>query len=306
MLDNDLATRRRWLIGLTLAVLAGVVVLVMVDDPPGGVGWAGAALLGVVEGITEYLPVSSTGHLAVVADLRWSDAGESLSRALDSYLIVIQAGAIVAVFGLYWRRFRDMIVGLFSAGDGRNLALAMIVAFIPAGLAGLFLGDLIKERLFGLVPIAWAWIVGGLVILWVERDRPLQADAVELEELTRGRALLIGIAQVLALWPGVSRSLVTILGGRAVGLTTRAAVEFSFLLGAATLLVASIYEGAGNLDSIVTDIGARPAVIGFVVATISAAAAARWLVTYLSRHSLAIFGWYRIAIGVIALVFLVG
>lgn len=290
-----------------LAALVAVGVwLALVDAGPGEVGWSGAALLGLIEGITEYLPVSSTGHLAVAADLRWPGADAPLRSALDSYLIVIQAGAIVAVFGLYWRRFRDMLTGLVAGGEGRHLAVAMVVAFIPSGLAGLLLADTIKERLFGLVPVAWAWLAGGALILWVERVRPLRDQRFDLGDLTLRRALLIGLAQILALWPGVSRSLVTILGGRAVGLTTRAAVEFSFLLGAATLLVASVYEGAGNLDSILADIGAGPALLGFGVATLSAALAARWLVSYLARHSLAVFGWYRIAIGVVTLLFLIG
>ena len=244
------ATRSPAIAWSLAAFVTGLVFLSILASDSNDVGWAGVALLGLVEGITEYLPVSSTGHLAAITELVWPG---TTTESLDSYLIVIQAGAILAVLGLYWRRFKDIAVGLVSGGAGRRIALGLLVAFIPAALAGLVLGDVIKDRLFALVPIAAAWIAGGLVILWVEyRARLRGADPLETIELRR--AGLIGLVQVLALWPGTSRSLATIVGGRLAGLSTAAAVEFSFLLGSVTLLAASVYEGAGNFDGIISDI----------------------------------------------------
>ena len=299
---------RRFGIGQLLAavvitgVLGWLVLSADVDSPAFGFGWRTTALLGVVEGVTEYLPISSTGHLAVTAELLWSPA--SASQAVDSYLIVIQAGAILAVFGLYRHRFLEVLAGLTRGGDGRRLAVAIGVALLPAAAVGVLFGTIIKQRLFGLVPIAWAWIVGGLVVLVADRhqlSRRRNGDVNNLQPLQAG---IIGLAQVLALWPGTSRSLVTILGGQAVGLSTRAAVEFSFLLGAVTLLAASIFEGAGNFDSILSEIGFGPALVGLAAATLTAALSVRWLVTYLTSHSLVVFGWYRIVIGTVVLFFL--
>ena len=297
-------TRRRRLIqASTVVFLAlGGVALIVTFSGSGEVGWVGAVVLGLVEGVTEYLPVSSTGHLAVTSLLVWPDADSSPRAALDSYVIVIQAGAIAAVIGLYWRRFVDAVAGVAHRGPGRRLAVGLVVGFVPAALTGLLLGALVKERLFGLAPIAWAWVVGGVIILLVERH-PWRDDGVDLEDLQPRQAGLIGLAQVLALWPGTSRSLVTILGGRAAGLSTGASVEFSFLLGAVTLFAASAYEAVGNLGSIGSTIGVGPALVGFGVATASAAVVAKWLVAFLARHSLAVFGWYRILLGITVLAF---
>lgn len=283
-------------VGLVLVLVAWV----LLRSVGAGVGWPEAALLGVVEGITEYLPVSSTGHLTVLSELMWPGADPGVRAALDSYVIVIQAGAIIAVFGLYYRYFVDMVRGLFQKGPGRRLAVALLAAFVPAAVVGLVLGDWVKANLFGLAPIAWAWIVGGVAILVIER-RFSRRDGDDLEALGVGRGLLVGAAQVLALWPGTSRSLDTILGGRAVGLSTRTAVEFSFLLGAVTLLAASGYEAVGNLGRIMDQVGAGPAVVGFVFATVAAAFSVKWLVSFLTRRSLEVFGWYRIIIGAGAL-----
>lgn len=308
-MQTELITRRRVYrrrllqAGAVGALIVVGLALIGLGRDSSEIGWAGTAVLGLVEGVTEYLPVSSTGHLAVASLLVWPDAGSTQRAALDSYVIVIQAGAIAAVVGLYWRRFVDAVAGVAHRGPGRRLAVGLVVGFVPAAVTGLLLGALVKERLFGLAPIAWAWVVGGVIILLVERH-PWRDDGADLEDLQPKQAGLIGWAQVLALWPGTSRSLVTILGGRAAGLSTGAAVEFSFLLGAVTLFAASAYEAVGNLDSIGSTIGVGPALVGFVVATASAAVVAKWLVAFLARHSLAVFGWYRILLGIAALLFL--
>ena len=290
---------------LAVVVIVGAlgwVVLAGSDSPVGGFGWRTTALLGVVEGLTEYLPVSSTGHLAVTAELLWPSVGAT--QAVDSYLIVIQAGAILAVFGLYRHRFFQVLAGLIRGGDGRRLGAAIGLAVLPAGVVGVLFGTVIKQHLFGLVPIAWAWIVGGLVILLADRRHLSHGRNGDLDDLRPVQAGIIGMAQVLAFWPGTSRSLVTILGGKALGLSTRAAVEFSFLLGAVTLLAAAIFEGAGNFGPILSVIGIGPALVGLVAATLTAAVSVRWLVSYLTSHSLAIFGWYRIVIGSVVLLVL--
>jgi len=199
---------------LTAVVIVGalgwLVLFAEVDSPAFGSGWRTTALLGVVEGLTEYLPISSTGHLAVTAELLWSPA--SASQAVDSYLIVIQAGAILAVLDLYRRRFLEVRTGLIGGGDGRRLAAAIGVAVLPAAAAGMVFGTVIKQHLFGLVPIAWAWIVGGLVVLLADRHRLSRRRNGDLNEFRPVQAGIIGMAQVLTLWPGTSRSLVTILG----------------------------------------------------------------------------------------------
>ncbi len=281
-----------------------VLLVIGVSTATVGLPLTTAILLGLIEGITEYLPVSSTGHLAVAARLMGSDITPERQAALDSYVIVIQAGAIVAVLGLYADKVRAMISGAIGRDPvGRRMLLTLIIGFVPAGLAGLLLGSLAQEYLFALAPIAAAWIVGGVAILVIERvATDTSGDAVE--DVTPRQGLVIGAAQIAALWPGTSRSLVTILAGRAAGLSKVAAVEFSFLLGVMLLGAATIYEGARSGGDIISELGLAPVVVGFVTAAVSAAVAVRWLVTYVSRHTLAIFGWYRIAIGVATLIWL--
>jgi undecaprenyl-diphosphatase len=258
-----------------------------------------AVILGVVEGLTEYLPISSTGHLTVVERLF-----DIKGAAADAYVIVIQAGAILAVLLLYRERVTTMARGLVGSDDaGRRLAIALAVAFVPAAVIGLALGDTIKEHLFGVGPVAIAWAVGGAVILFVAPR--LRRDGVALELLTPRSALLIGVAQALALWPGVSRSLVTILAGLAVGLALPAAVEFSFLLGLLTLGAATAFDGMQHGGDIISSYGLLAPAIGFVFAFISAVVAIRWMVAYLERGSLAVFGYYRLAAAAVAVVLLV-
>src|SRR5215471_10228179 len=218
--------------------------------------WWQAILLGIVEGVTEYLPVSSTGHLI----LAQRAMGIPESDAANAYAVCIQAGAIVAVLGLYAGRVYEMCLGLLGRHrEGLQLFLKLFVAFLPAAAIGLFLEKSIDKYLFGLWPVIGAWFVGGVLILIVARPRkPGLAPPGRLQrgeprtppeglrgitDLTLSAALVIGFFQCLALWPGTSRSLVTILGGLAVGLTLEAAVEFSFLLGVGTLLAATAHKG---------------------------------------------------------------
>jgi undecaprenyl-diphosphatase len=252
------------------------------------------ALLGLVEGLTEYLPVSSTGHLSVVQDLMGLNATPQEKAASDAFAIVIQAGAIIAVFLVLFGRIGKMVSGIVGRNrDGLRLLGNLVVAFIPAAVIGLVLEDRIKRYLFGYWPIAAAWLVGGIFILAVLNRRRVKEGAA-LEALGWQSALIIGLAQVLALWPGMSRSLVTIAGGLLVGLSMSAAVEFSFLLGLATLGAATIYEAVKKGHDIISAFGWVSPVVGLVVAAVAAFAAVRWMIDYLRTRSLAVFGWYRI------------
>lgn len=259
-----------------------------------------AILLGLIEGVTEYLPVSSTGHLAVAQ--RAMDLGQAPEEkdAADSYAIAIQFGAILAVLGLYRRRFVGMVQGLAGRNaEGRRLAISVAMAFLPSAVVGLVFEDLIKERLFGAWPIVVAWLVGGAVILafsWWQRGQGRNSGR-SLGQMRYSDAALVGLAQCLALWPGVSRSLVTILAAVVIGLALPAAVEFSFLLGFLTLGAATGYEAITNGSTMVDAFGWLNPLLGVVAALVSACAAITWLVGYLNRHSLAVFGYYRLAIG---------
>jgi undecaprenyl-diphosphatase len=252
------------------------------------------ALLGLVEGLTEFLPISSTAHLSVVQQLLGLTATPQEKQASDAFAIVIQAGAIIAVFLVSFGRIRKMVSGIFGRDrEGLKLLGKLAIAFVPAAVIGLLLEDRIKRSLYGIWPIAAAWVVGGIFILAVLNRRRLK-EGTALEVLGWQSALLIGLAQVIALWPGVSRSLVTIAGGLFVGLSVSAAVEFSFLLGLVTLGAATIYEALRQGHLIVQSFGVVAPVVGLVVAAIAAFGAVKWMVEYLRTRSLAVFGWYRI------------
>lgn len=252
-----------------------------------------ALILGLVEGLTEYLPVSSTGHLLVVQRL----LGIEQSEASNAFAIAVQAGAIVAVLGLYRARVGNMLAGLVGRDpEGLRLALALVVAFIPAAIAGLTLGDTIKSYLFGSWPVVGAWIVGGILLLAF--GKRLQRDGAGLESLDWRKALIVGLFQCLALWPGTSRSLVTILGGVVIGLSLPAAVELSFLLGLVTLGAATAYETLQSGQLMLETYGVAALAIGFGAAWISAVLAVRFMVRSLERYGLSLYGYWRIAIGV--------
>jgi undecaprenyl-diphosphatase len=269
-----------------------------------------AVVLGVVEGLTEYLPVSSTGHLLLATEILGLTDTEEEKTAADAYVIVIQFGAIIAVLVLYWRRVWSMVRGIVGRDPvGRRLAVALIASVVPAVIIGVLGEQLLKDYLFHLWPITAAWLVGGVVILAVSRhDVRTGHDSSAgdaLEQLTARGALIIGLLQCVAMWPGVSRSLITILGGRLVGLSTQAAVEYSFLLGLVTLTGASLYQTAKEGAVIVDTLGVAAPVVGIVVAFVAAAISIKWMVGYLNRHSLAIFGWYRIGLAAVVAVVLV-
>ena len=257
-----------------------------------------ALILGLVEGITEYLPVSSTGHLLVAQRLLAIEEG----AAANGYAIAIQAGAILAVLGIYRVRVAGMLNGLTGRNpQGLNLTLCIIAAFLPAAILGVLFDDRIEAVLFGVKPVIAAWVVGGVLILalakWVQKRR----EGLDLTQLTWKAAILIGLAQSVAMWPGTSRSLVTILGGLAVGLSLAAAVEFAFLLGVLTLTAATAYTIVKGGDGMVAAYGWGPLLAGFVAAWVSAALAVKWMVTWLNRHGLTVFAWWRfIAAGVAA------
>ncbi len=254
-----------------------------------------AVVLGVVEGITEYLPISSTGHLLLAEHF----LGMSQQKeAADAYAICIQAGAILAVIVLYFGRVRSMVLGFLGQDKGGlKLSLLVISAFLPAAVIGLIFNKKIKAALFGLEPIVIAWLIGGIVILifaWKDKK-----EGQSLETLSLGQAVSIGFLQVIAMCPGISRSLMTIMGGRLVGLSMAASVEFSFLLGLLTLTAATCYEGLKSGHLILSTYGVFYPLVGFVVAFLSALVAVRWMVSYLNRKGLAIFGWYRIVLAIL-------
>ncbi len=256
-----------------------------------------AAVLGLVEGVTEFLPVSSTGHLLLTSRVLGLEGD-----GITSFEIIVQVGAIAAVIGLYRDRIRSMLAGLLGRDDeGRRLAFCLVAAFLPAAIIGLAAGSTIKARLFDVGPVAVAWIVGGIAMLVAERRRPRDTDGRGLGTLTVRQATLVGAAQCLALWPGVSRSLVTILAALAVGVGVRAAVEFSFLLGALTLGAAAAAEAFSARDTLLSDLGLVAPVVGMAVALVSAVVTVRLFLELLTRKGLAPFGWYRIGIGVVTL-----
>lgn len=262
-----------------------------------------ALVLGVVEGLTEYLPVSSTGHLLVAQRLM----GIPGSEAANAYVITIQAGAIVAVLSLYRTRVVQMLRGVAGHDAvGARLTGGLIAAFGPAAVLGVVAGDTIEAHLFGPWPIASAWALGGLVLLVVAPGLRREGG-LPLESLTIRIAVTVGLAQCAALWPGVSRSLATILGGLAAGLSLPAAVEFSFLLGLITLTAATAYKAIGSGATMLAAYGPTELAVGFVAAWLSAILAVKWMVNWLTHRGLAIFGWWRlIAAAVVAALLLSG
>ncbi|MFT3992251.1 MAG: undecaprenyl-diphosphate phosphatase [Luteolibacter sp.] len=276
-----------------------------------------ALILGVIEGITEYLPVSSTGHLIVAQRLMGIGLENPTAKeAADAFAVCIQGGAILAVLGLYSKRVLQMIHGVLGKNpEGLRLAIAMIAGFLPAAIAGLLLNHWIKEHLFGIWPVIVAWIVGGVAILLTAcwNKRKTLNGGLELGQLTWQMALMIGLLQCVAMCPGTSRSLMTICGGLLVGLSVRAAVEYSFLLGVVTLTAATAKDAIDKVEGLdpaydtlfggsklmYHEYGAMPMIVGVVAAAVSAALAVKWLVSYLQSHGLSVFGWYRIAIGVV-------
>lgn len=278
--------------------------------------WWQAVILGLVEGVTEYLPVSSTGHLIIASSLMGLDTPAD-KAAVDAFNIVIQGGAILAVLGLYWPRVMQMFRGLVGRDEaGRRLLVHLFIAFLPAAVLGVLLDDLIEAHLFRTGPVLAALALGGVWMIWLDRrhggtharrrdggEEPAE-QGLTVDGLTWRQALLIGLFQCVAMWPGTSRSMMTIAGGVTLGLRRKDAAEFSFLLGLPTLGGACVYKLAKNLNqshdagapNLFEQLGVVPVVLGVVVATASAALAVKWLVAFLTRHGLAAFGWYRLAL----------
>ena len=256
-------------------------------------------ILGIVEGLTEFLPVSSTGHLIVAG----SFLGYTGERA-KVFEIVIQAGAILAVCWEFRARLIGAVAGLRSDRVAQRFVVNLILAFIPAAVLGLLFAKAIKRHLFAPLPVALAFIVGALVILWVERRMRIAPSRVRIDDVDDMRwpdALKIGIAQAFALIPGTSRSGATIIGGMLFGLSRPAATRFSFFLAIPTLLAACAYDFLRNRALFsVQDL--QGLAIGFVAAFAAAFLCVRWLIRYVSRHDFVPFAWYRIAFGLLILV----
>ncbi len=265
---------------------------------------AKAVILGVVEGVTEFLPVSSTGHLLVAE--RLLDIGTSsddAKNAADAYTVIIQLGAIAAVLLISWRRVLDVLNGLVGRSEtGRRLLLALVCGFVPAAIVGLLFNDAIDRHLLRPVPVAIAWIVGGIAIAALSgRYRQAIRSGRGLDAITPRQAVIIGVAQSAALWPGVSRSLVTILAAVLLGFSLTAAVEFSFLLGLCTLGAASGYSLLKDGSFVFDRFGTASPLIGVVVAAVAAALSVKWMVGYLARHDLRVFAGYRVLVGIATL-----
>ena len=288
-----------------------------------GISYCDSLVLGLVEGLTEYLPVSSTGHLLLANAFLGLDADEPLSdaagnpilnddfepptlkSAADAYAIVIQLGAIAAVAFIYWEWLLKMFFGLLGRNpEGLRLLINIIAAFLPAAVIGFLLHDLIESWLFGTLPIIAALFFGGLLMFWVQKrynskhSYPSSAY-LKMRDMRVKDALVIGFLQCIAMWPGTSRSMMTIIGGYAVGLKPADAARFSFLLGLATLSAASIFKMYTDGASILRAISAGPLLFGIIVAFVSAALTVKWLVGFLNRRGLAPFAYYRIILAAI-------
>jgi len=257
-----------------------------------------AAIMGVVEGLTEFLPISSTGHLILAGALLGFD--DEKAKVFD---IAIQTGAIFAVILVYWHKLRDTVTGLGHRPQARRLALNVLIAFVPAVLLGLLFGKAIKAHLFTPTVVASTFIIGGLIILWAERRQarnPAVARIHEADDMTPLDAFKVGLAQCLAMVPGTSRSGATIIGGMLLGLSRKAATDFSFYLAIPTLIGAgaySLYKERGLLS--LADLPVFT--VGLVFSFLSAWLCVRWLLRFIATHSFVGFAWYRIVFGLVVL-----
>lgn len=299
------------------------------SEPAARMGVRAAIVLGLVEGITEFLPISSTGHLIIAThalhlegteplrdahgDIRWykrpsaeNPAGEPLTQKLaaDTYIVVIQVGAIAAVTLLYWGQIFGMLRGLLGQhAPGIRLLRNVILAFMPVALAGFFLSKWIDRYLFSIGAVVAALISGAVLMLGAERWRRHSPHANQSQkqpqDLTVKQAFGIGLMQCLALWPGTSRSMVTMVGGYFCGLSPARAAEFSFLVGLPTLAGAAVYKGAKAGPAMIAVFGWPHLILGTVVAAVSAALAVRFLVRYLSHSGLGLFALYRLVLAAV-------
>ncbi|NCU66470.1 undecaprenyl-diphosphate phosphatase [Acidovorax sp. 210-6] len=255
-----------------------------------------AAIMGVVEGLTEFLPISSTGHLILAGALLGFD--DAKAKVFD---IAIQTGAIFAVILVYWQKIRATLVALPSQRSAQRFALNVLIGFFPAVLLGLLLGKAIKAHLFTPTVVASTFILGGFIILWAER-RPQSATRIaEVDDMGPIDALKVGLVQCLAMVPGTSRSGATIIGGMLLGLSRKAATDYSFFLAIPTLIGAGVYSLYKERELLqVADLPMFA--VGLFFSFVSAWLCVRWLLRYISTHSFVPFAWYRIAFGLLVLV----
>jgi undecaprenyl-diphosphatase len=260
-----------------------------------------AIIMGLVEGFTEFLPISSTGHLILAEHLL---GFQGMEEQMNVFEIVIQAGAIFAVCWEYRARIAKVLTGVTTDRKQQRFALNIGIAFLPLAVLGLIFGNFLKTHLFKPVPVALALIVGGIIILLVERRaaaNPVSVRVHSVDDMTPLDALKMGIAQAFALIPGTSRSGSTIIGGMMFGLSRQVATEFSFLLGIPTLLIASVYS-LYKARALLSMSDLPMFTIGTVSAFISAFFCVRWLLRYIATHTFTVFAWYRIVFGLIVLV----
>ncbi len=254
-----------------------------------------AAIMGVVEGLTEFLPISSTGHLILAASLL--DFTGEKAKVFD---IAIQTGAIFAVILVYWQRLRATAAGLGSEPRARRFALNVLIAFVPAVVLGLLFGKAIKSHLFNPTVVASAFIVGGLIIIWAERRQQRAVRIHDVDQMTHWDALKVGLVQCLAMIPGTSRSGATIIGGMLLGLSRKAATDFSFFLAIPTLIGAGAYSLLK--ESALLSAADLPLFgVGLLFSFISAWLCVRWLLRYIATHDFVPFAWYRIVFGAVVL-----
>lgn len=257
-----------------------------------------AAIMGIVEGLTEFLPISSTGHLILAGALLGFD--DEKAKVFD---IAIQTGAIFAVILVYWQKIRSTLMALPNEKQAQQFALNVFIAFLPAVVLGLLFGKAIKAHLFTPVVVASTFIIGGLIILWAERRQqrnPATARIHAVEEMTSMDALKVGLVQCLAMVPGTSRSGSTIIGGMLMGLSRKAATDFSFYLAIPTLIGAGMYSL--YKERALLSMADMPVFgVGLLFSFLSAWLCIRWLLRYIATHSFVPFAWYRIAFGVVVL-----
>ena len=259
-----------------------------------------AALMGIVEGLTEFLPISSTGHLILAGALRGFD--DDKAKVFD---IAIQTGAILAVIMVYWQKIKDTVVTLPTSQASRAFALNVLIAFVPAVVLGLLFGKYIKAHLFTPLVVATTFIVGGLIILWVEKRSEQNPSTSSgrtetVETMTPLLALKVGLVQCLAMIPGTSRSGATIIGGMLLGLSRKAATDFSFYLAIPTLIGAGAYS-LYKERALLSVADAPLFMVGLLFSFLSAWVCVRWLLKYIATHSFVAFAWYRLAFGIVVL-----
>ena len=292
-----------------------------VPTPQADIDYVDAFTLGIVEGMTEYLPVSSTGHLILAnsflglnseAPLTTKNGTVVLNKemkpytlkdATNAYAIAIQIGAILAVAILYWKYILIMLAGLLGRNKvGLRLVINLLIAFMPAAIIGLLFHSVIESYLFGVKPVVIALAVGAVLMFVVqkyyEKRTSYNCIFVKMEDMNVRQSFLIGALQCIAMWPGTSRSMMTILGGYIAGMSPADSAKFSFLLGLITLSAASVFKMYKDGEAIVQSLSIPPLALGLIVAFISASLSVKWLVGFLTRKGLAPFAWYRIALAV--------